>query len=227
MTLAHPHVGWAWGHPSADTTPEANQIVITLEQAEAGCTAAMEAGDWDLVASHYEPLIDELQARQRPVGTLPASALWYATQGVPVFPCWPAGKTPMTKTGVKAATLDPAQIRSWWSREPRANIGLATGVRMDVIDIDGPEGWESWQGLAAQPSVLGRVKTPRPGGWHLWIAPTGRGNRAGMLPGVDYRAQGGYVIGPPSHVVTESYEGLYTWAVPPSPRLLEARRAGA
>ncbi|WP_298045704.1 bifunctional DNA primase/polymerase [uncultured Citricoccus sp.] len=199
--------------------------MITLEQAEIACRAAMDAGDWELVWSHYEPLIDELQALQRPQGSLPGAALWYASQGVPVFPCWPGGtkgrdgkpldKAPMTRTGVKAATTDPAQIQSWWEREPRANIGLATGARMDVIDLDGTEAWAQWQGLATQPAVLGRVKTPRPGGWHLWVPVSGRGNRAGMLPGVDYRGAGGYVLAPPSQIVTDTYQGAYRWAVPP------------
>ena len=36
------------------------------------------------------------------------------------------------------------------------------------------------------------------GGWHLLYAPTGLGNRVGLLPGVDWRGRGGLVVAPPS-----------------------------
>ncbi len=35
-------------------------------------------------------------------------------------------------------------------------------------------------------------------GWHYYVAPTGLRNGAGLLPGVDLRAAGGYVVAPPS-----------------------------
>jgi hypothetical protein len=36
------------------------------------------------------------------------------------------------------------------------------------------------------------------GGWHLLYAPTGLGNRVGLLAGVDWRGRGGLVVAPPS-----------------------------
>jgi Bifunctional DNA primase/polymerase, N-terminal len=42
--------------------------------------------------------------------------------------------------GVKDATTNRARILAWWTRHPQANIGLATGHRFDVLDVDGPEG---------------------------------------------------------------------------------------
>jgi hypothetical protein len=35
-------------------------------------------------------------------------------------------------------------------------------------------------------------------GFHWYVKPTGVGNRAGVLPGVDFRGRGSYVLGPPS-----------------------------
>ena len=114
-------------------------------------------------------------------------------------------------TKVDEATTAPDQIRAWWATNPDYNIGLATGHTFDVIDFDGPEGIalgytrpELW------PEIIGKVCTPRPGGNHWYVAPTGRGNRAGMLPHVDYRGKGGYVVAPPSRTDV----GEYVWLMP-------------
>ena len=50
------------------------------------------------------------------------------------------------------------------------------------------------------------------GGWHLWFAPTGHGNRVRLLPGVDWRGLGGYVVAPPSR---HASGGAYSWEVTP------------
>ena len=50
--------------------------------------------------------------------------------------------------GVKDATTNRARILAWWTRHPQANIGLATGHRFDVLDVDGPKGAHAIQELA-------------------------------------------------------------------------------
>jgi hypothetical protein len=133
------------------------------------------------------------------------AALDYAGRGGPVFPCEPGGKRPLGRLvphGLNDATTDSDAIRTWWSIEPRANIGLPAGLAFDVLDIDGPEaldGLEVWSEGGPGGDIEGpTVATPR--GWHCYVAPTGRGNSVniGGLAGIDWRGRGGYAVAPPS-----------------------------
>jgi hypothetical protein len=123
--------------------------------------------------------------------------------------CWDPGcgqvaKHPLGSLvphGVKDATTNRARVLAWWTRHPQANIGLATGLTFDVLDIDGPEGEATIRALAAAHGMQSSgplVKTGG-GGWHYYLAPTGLGNaRPGDLQHVDWRGRGGYVVAPPS-----------------------------
>ncbi len=174
---------------------------------------ALEAGDTDEI-DRLAALIDttENELRKLPV-SLVSAALWYVSVGLHVFPIQAGAKLPYGGTqGFKDATTDPDRIAAWWKRRPDANIGIATGHLVDVIDIDGPVGQVSRarHKLDSFP-ILGRVSTPRPGGVHLYVpAIVGKTNKAGMLPGIDYRGKGGYVVAPPSR----NSQGNYLWTVP-------------
>jgi hypothetical protein len=101
---------------------------------------------------------------------------------------------------------------AWWSRHPQANIGLATGHRFDVLDIDGPEGTHAIRTLAATHGLQssGPLVRTGGGGWHFYLAPTGLGNvRPAGLEHVDWRGWGGYVVAPPSrHASGHSYQWI-------------------
>lgn len=184
-----------------------NVMPYTLADAEAEAAAAMRAEDWGKVNS-LAPVLDRLAAA--PAATLLGAALWYAEQGLHVFPLQPNVKVPHPGTrGCKDATTDPEQVRAWWQQWPNSNVGIATGHTVDVIDFDGLPGHVSWGKAFPDPAdpwggahLLGTVSTPRPGGLHAYVPATGYGNRAGgrkaMPPGVDYRGLGGYVLAPPS-----------------------------
>ena len=140
------------------------------------------------------------RARLERPEALALAALWYASMSIPVFPCEPRGKQPIVKGGLHAATTDREQITRWWVRTPAANIGLPTGHTFDVIDVDGPVGIQSYLDMVDDGlpfDVIGRVYTAGHGR-HIYIAPTGDGNGAGIRPGIDFRGLGGYVIAPPS-----------------------------
>jgi hypothetical protein len=127
--------------------------------------------------------------------------------------CGQVGKHPLGSLvphGVHDATINRARILAWWTRHPQANIGLATGHRFDVLDVDGPAGAQAIQELAATHGLhsSGPLVRTGGGGWHFYLAPTGLGN---VLPAglehVDWRGRGGYVVAPPSrHASGQAYQ---------------------
>src|SRR6266478_3065554 len=69
-------------------------------------------------------------------GALLEAALGYGEGGIPVFPCNPDNKKPLTEHGFKDATTDPEKIRSWWREHPQAMIGVPTGPASGIFVID-------------------------------------------------------------------------------------------
>ena len=154
------------------------------------------------------------------------AAIGYAHRGWRVFPlygitvgtcacgneeCSSKGKHPHVKHGLHAASKDMEQIRRWWRLWPNANVGIATGREsaIVVIDIDPPTGDESLNALANNYRALPSTLTVRTGsgGAHLYFRHPGRSlpNTTARipgfeepLPGIDLRADNGYVVAPPS-----------------------------
>ena len=131
--------------------------------------------------------------------------------GWSVFPCVPGGKVPATGHGFTDATVDPDRIISWFADRPDHNVAVATGAvsGLVVIDVD-PGGSSPLRGLIAEHGPLPAtavVHTPR-GGWHGFYAHPGgrvRCSAGKIAPNVDIRADGGYVVAPPSIVDGKRY----------------------
>jgi hypothetical protein len=128
----------------------------------------------------------------------PTSLLTYAlvlADHLPVFPCRVADKGPLTLHGFKDASSDPAVIRDWWRRWPKALIGVPAGVKFVVLDLDLQHvEAQQWRWQAKLPVT--RTHATRSGGRHLLFAPDKRvRNTASRLArGVDTRGAGGYII---------------------------------
>lgn len=152
---------------------------------------------------------------------LKAHALALARRGMRVFPLAPMSSKPLLSKeagghGCLDGTTDAAQIAAWWDAHPTANIGFATGGEWVVIDLDvkhpPTDGIANWWRFCAlweinvQPTVSATTPT---GGVHLYYRKAVElGNSAGKIaPGIDVRADGGYVVVPPS--VREM--GVYKW----------------
>jgi len=142
-------------------------------------------------------------------------ALAFAGAGIPVFPCAPGGKTPLTSNGFHGATTDPDVITGWWRWRPGANIATPTGGgTFDVLDVDVHPGGTGFPAShkAKQAGLLDgwirAVRTPS-GGLHLHYP--GTDQRNGALPGrhLDFRATGGYVLLPPSLGQCKTYSRRY------------------
>lgn len=131
------------------------------------------------------------------------AALKLAHAGKPVFPC-KRNKMPFTTHGFKDATTDTEQIKSWWQKWPDALLAMPTGDASGllVLDVDLPHGPASLAALEAQhgPLQVTLEASTRSGGRHIYFQHVpGIGCSTGKLgPGLDIRADGGYVIVPPS-----------------------------
>lgn len=159
---------------------------------------------------------------------LTESALFYAEQGLRIFPCrYPIfdqdtstlqgcscgdpgcknqGKHPAIKDWPNRATSDPDRIRAYWSKNPFANIGLLCGEGngFDVLDVDpkddGPAALQEYvECYGPIPQTLSSHTGS--GGQHLLFrhTPNLKNNNHGKIGrGLDFRADGGQIIAPPS-----------------------------
>lgn len=137
--------------------------------------------------------------------------------------CGGPGKHPRTPRGCLDASTEPDVIRGWWTRWPDANVGIATGRGLVVIDVDprsgGDDAMVDLRGrLGALPDTV-EVLTGG-GGRHVYLATeTEVRNSAGVLgPGVDVRGEGGYVVAPPS---THASGRTYAWEATSRPDEVE------
>ena len=164
------------------------------------------------------------------------AALSLPKDGAPVFPC-AADATPYTAHGFLDATTDPEIIRKIWKRWPDALLALPTGSVSGtlVLDIDKKNGKDGESSLSALedkhgtlPATL-EVLTPS-GGRHLYFNHPDCETQCStdkLGIGLDIRADGGYVIAPPSH----RNGGTYEWEASnpeefaePPPWLVDAAR---
>lgn len=149
------------------------------------------------------------------------AAIWYAERRAwRVFPlhsirdgrctcgkteCKSPGKHPRVARGCSEASSDPDVIRRWWEAWPDANVGIATGQGLAVIDIDPRSGGDD--GIVDLRRMYGELPETLEvltgsGGRHIYLAvdfdADVRNSASALAPGVDVRGEGGYVVAPPS-----------------------------
>lgn len=133
-------------------------------------------------------------------------ALGYLGLGWGPIPLRPRDKRPLVSwEEFQARRPDSSEIQQWFGRWTKANIGVITGQisGLVVLDIDpGHDGENSLADLERQYGKLAETVESRTGGGgrHLYFQYPGFPvrNRTAVAPGLDVRADGGYIIVPPS-----------------------------
>jgi len=149
---------------------------------------------------------------------LEAALVYGPKLGLRVFPLVPGKKIPLIPNWQNEATTDEAKIREWWRKWPNANIGIATGRYRDgyfcVLDFD-PRNGGDWYDDASNDDLP-----------ETWVVQTGGAGRhyyyrtreplrgAKLMPGVDLKGEGGYVVAPPS---VHPSGGVYVWQLDAAP----------
>jgi hypothetical protein len=117
--------------------------------------------------------------------------------------CRSPGKHPRTRNGLTDGTTNEERIRQYWRSDSQCNWAICTD---DVVVVDrddrhgGKASLDEFESLHGKLPATVTVETPG-GGTHQYfrspIVPIG--TRAGVLPGLDIRAKGGYALIPPSN----------------------------
>lgn len=140
------------------------------------------------------------------------AALGFLERGWTPLPIAPRGKQPLLPwRRLQRERPTPVDVDHWWSLWPEANVGIVTGIAsgLAVLDLDGPEA----QVLAGELGLPDAPTVQTGNGLHVYCAlavPTR--SSTGLRPGVDLRADGGYVVAPPSVHKTGT---RYAWVVAP------------
>lgn len=145
-----------------------------------------------------------------------------AERGYYVFPVKRDKKPLAGSHGYKDATCDPQEVRKRFF-SGAFGIGLACGAsNLFVFDVDCKEadGFKSLEALekAYQPLPATVWATTPSGGHHYYFRGEGKSTSGSIAPGIDTRAEGGYVIVPPSVAKSRDRAGVevvgpYEWQV--------------
>jgi hypothetical protein len=130
------------------------------------------------------------------------AALNYAQRGLPVIPISHDKKPCIKWADYQRMKATANEIRTWWSKWPNAMIGIVTGQisGVFVVDCDSQEGFDAVQELLPDSLEIPTARTPR-GGWHFYFQYPKDSKltvQAAIMPGVDIRGEGGYIIAAPS-----------------------------
>lgn len=157
-----------------------------------------------------------------PPANILGAALWYAERCRRVLPVRRETKAPLVEDWPNRATTDPATIRGWFKKWPKANVGGLVAPGEIIVDVD-PGGLEWCKGMDLSLPSTRTVRTGR-GGLHLYYAAEpdalNGASQVKLGPNVDSRLPGkGQVLLPPS--IHENGE-LYAFDGAPDAAMAEA-----
>ena len=145
------------------------------------------------------------------------AAIAYALRlGWAVLPVVRKGKEPLTSHGLLDATKDATKIKEWGERWPDANVGIRTGLpsMIIVLDVDPRHGGHvTLEEIESQHGPLPHTveSITGGGGRHILFGHLGGQINSGaniLGSGLDLRADGAYIVAPPS---THQNGSRYVW----------------
>jgi hypothetical protein len=150
--------------------------------------------------------------------TLHRGAHELAESGFRVLPLKPRSKTAAITKWQEKATDSSSQIDVWWGKWPDANIGIATGGGLVVIDIDSEDAMDYAYATGLLDDETPTVKTGRPGeGVHRYFRDLNPRTKTHHIKHgevkIEVRANSVYVVAPPS--VHPDTGAMYEWMTDP------------
>jgi hypothetical protein len=113
------------------------------------------------------------------------------------FPCL-KNKAPACPNGFKAAITPDAGLATLWARYPGPLVGVPTGAAsgFDVLDVDPRNGGREWYENHRDRLPTTRMHRTRSRGLHVLFNHCAglRNSSSKIAPGIDVRADGGYII---------------------------------
>lgn len=147
-----------------------------------------------------------------------AAALEYLDKGWSIMPLHPETKYPRIKwEQYQDRQPFPEEVELWWRQWPDSEIGLITGAVSGVVVVDCDD--DAALAFAIEQGMTSPIRVKTRKGWHLYFKHPRDGVRRGprvgsnsrgvdwpRVPGLDFRADGGYAKLPPS--------AGYAWHIP-------------
>lgn len=108
------------------------------------------------------------------------------------------------------------EVNNWFNMNPEANIGIVTGAvsHLVVFDLDSEHAVKYAEEMGGFPSYTVKVKTGK--GYHIYMRHPGFhvNNQVKKALDIDIRADGGYVVAPPSiHGSGHQYEWVKDFSI--------------
>lgn len=167
------------------------------------------------------PKINQMSLRE--------AAITYAKNGVHIIPvfgivdgvcecgnknCPNPGKHPRYEKqylthGLNSATNDTEIVKYWWDKWPNANIGMITGAINGVVVIDEDRYRGNDTSGYEIPDTLVQHSGSGDGTHYVYLSTKTLKSGSNIVPGLDSRADGGYIIASPSNHISG---GKYQWS---------------
>jgi len=120
-------------------------------------------------------------------------ALKYLNNNKSVFPVGKDKKPLIAWEAYQNRLATAEEVEKWWTMYPNANIGIVTGKISNITVVDFDLGSEDYKNF---PETL-TVRSGS-GGFHLYYEYYPIRNKTGILPHIDIRGDGGYIVAYPS-----------------------------